>query len=194
MKPVNLLLVLSFSLALISCDQNKKTTKSETTNETKLPDKESAEEDVPVNTGNQVNDLSKLKPLTEDEMRSLLPKQIMGSERQDENVNEAMGTMTAGAEYRINDTTSLSLNIVDCAGPAGAGIYNLQYIGMLNFSEEDEEEYTRTIDFLGGKAFENCSKTRVKCTLTWFTNRFLVSLDGDLPADRLKQIAATLKF
>ncbi len=179
---------------MASCDQDKKTSGSETTNETKLPGKDSTVNDVPVNPGNQVNDLSNLKPLTEAEMRSLLPKQLMGSERQDENVNEAMGTMTAGAEYRIDDTTSLSLSIVDCAGPAGAGIYNLQYIGMLNFSEEDEEEYTRTIDFQGGKAFENCSKTRVNCTLTWFTNRFLVSLDGDLPAEKLKQVAATLKF
>jgi hypothetical protein len=61
---------------------------------------------------------------------------------------------------------------------------------------EDEEEYTRTVDFEGGKALENCQKLRSECVFTFFGgNRFLVSLVGQyVNADELKKAAKSLRF
>ncbi|MBC7875351.1 MAG: hypothetical protein H7Y01_15225, partial [Ferruginibacter sp.] len=141
-------------------------------------------------------DLAKLTPLSPDELKALLPEELMGTSRSGADVNANIGASVASADYKINDSTSLQLSIVDCAGPGGAGIYAIQYLGMFNVQEEDEEEYTKTIDINGGKAFENCRKTRKSCTLTFFSeNRFLVSLEGDnMEIDVLKDLAKGLKL
>ncbi|MBK9568488.1 MAG: hypothetical protein IPP43_08120 [Chitinophagaceae bacterium] len=137
------------------------------------------------------DELGKLTPLNTDQLKALLPEQLMGAARSDMNVASAMGASTAEAKYEINDSTDIRLNIIDCAGPGGAGIYSMQYLGMFNFQEENEDEYTKTIDFNGGKGFENCKKTRSECTLTYFSGgRFLVSLEGNnVGIDALKSAA-----
>lgn len=136
-------------------------------------------------------ELGKLTPLTADQLKALVPEQLMGAGRTDLDITAAMGASVASADYKINDSTDIKLSIIDCAGPGGAGIYNMQYLGMFSFQEDDEDEYTKTIDFNGGKAFENCKKTRNECTLTYFSGgRFLISLEGDnVGIDALKGAA-----
>ena len=67
---------------------------------------------------------------------------------------------------------------------------------MLNFQQENDNEYSKTIDFNGGKAIEHCQKVSNNCTLTYFTGgRFMVTLDGDhIGADALKQAAKGLNL
>ena len=139
-------------------------------------------------------ELGNLTPLTADQLKALVPEQLMGAARTDLDISAAMGASVASADYKINDSTRIKLNIIDCAGPGGAGIYSMQYLGMFNMHEENEDEYTKTIDFNGGKAFENCKKNRNECTLTYFDGgRFLVTLEGDhVGAEALKQAAKGL--
>jgi hypothetical protein len=174
-----------------ACNQNKGNDSKESRDTTVTTTTTTHNTDVTAISGDE---LSKLAPLTEEEIRAIVPASINGARQTDMDVNAAIGAQSAVAEYQLNDSTRVELVIIDCAGPGGAGIYNLQYIGMLGLSEEDEEEYTRTVDFQGGKAFENCSKTRLQCSLTWFTKRFLVSVDGNLPADEIRKIAASVKL
>jgi hypothetical protein len=131
----------------------------------------------------QKSDLEKLTPLTMDQLKALIPETLMGAG-------------LARGEYELNDSTSISLNIYDCGGPAGAGIYSMQYMTMYNFQQESDEEYTRTIDFNGGKAFEHCEKATNDCTLTYFSGgRFMVTLEADhVGADTLKQAASGLNI
>ena len=107
----------------------------------------------------------------------------------------AMGASTAEAKYKINDSADIKVSIIDCAGPGGAGIYSMQYLGMLNIQQDDEDEYTKTIDFNGGKAFENCRKDRNECTFTYFSSgRLLISLEGDnVGINTLKDVAKSFK-
>lgn len=141
-------------------------------------------------------ELGNLTPLTADQLKALVPEQLMGADRTNLDVADAMGASVANADYKINDSTDIKLSIIDCAGPGGAGIYSMQYLGMFSFQEEDEEEYTKTIDFNGGKAFENCKKTRNDCTLTYFSGgRFLITLEGDnVGIEALKDVAKGLKI
>ena len=178
--------------ALFACNQTKQTETADATADS-LSKKET---EATVTTTNTVDAdaLAKMAPLTEQEMRDLLPRQLMGAAITDEDVNGSIGTLTAIGEYTINDSTLLELIIVDCAGPGGSGAYNSQYLSMLGVDEEDEDEYTRTIDFRGGKAFENCYKKRVDCSLTWFEGRYLISLDGNMSSNDLKKAASELKF
>jgi len=141
-------------------------------------------------------ELGKLTPLTEDQLKALVPEQLMGAARADLDVNAAAGATVADAKYKMNDSTNVKLSIIDCAGPGGAGIYSLQFLGMYNMQEDNDEEYTKTIDFNGGKAFENCKKTRAECTLTYFSGgRFMVTLEGDnVGIDALKSAAKGLNI
>jgi len=141
-------------------------------------------------------DLTKLTPLTTDELKAKLPEQLMDAAVSDVDVNAAMGATVANADYKINDSTSLKLEIVDCAGPGGAGVFSLQYLNMINVNSDDEVEYVKTIDFNGGRAMENCRKNRNRCTLAFFSgNRFLVTLRGDnVGIDALKNVAMKLNL
>lgn len=141
------------------------------------------------------DELGKLTPLTADELKAIFPAELMGTPVSGLEVASAMGASTAEAKYKVNDSTDIKISIIDCAGPGGAGIYSMQYLGMMNIQQEDEDEYTKTIDFNGGKAFENCRKDRNECTLTYFSGgRLLISLEGDnVGINTLKDVAKTLK-
>lgn len=142
----------------------------------------------------QKNELEKLAPLTIDQLKAMLPETLMGVPRKSYEANASMGAGLATAKYEINDSMDVKLNIYDCAGPAGAGIYGMQYLGMMNIQQESDDEYTKSVDFNGGKAFEHCEKSTNDCTLTYFAGgRFLVTLEGDhVGADALKQAAKGL--
>jgi len=144
----------------------------------------------------QKSDLEKLTPLTMDQLKALIPETLMGAKRTNFTASATMGAGLARGEYELNDSTSISLNIYDCAGPAGAGIYGMQYMSLFNVQQENEEEYTKTIDFNGGKAFEHCEKATNNCTLSYFTGgRFMVTLEADyIGADALKQAAKGLNI
>ncbi|HEX4875953.1 MAG TPA: hypothetical protein VFV31_04725, partial [Chitinophagaceae bacterium] len=107
-----------------------------------------------------------------------------------------MGTGVATSDYEINDSVNVTLMIYDCAGSGGAGIYSMQYLGLMNFQQETEEEYTKSVDYNGGKAFEHCEKATNNCTFTYFAGgRFLVTLQGDHTGiDALKQAAGGLNI
>jgi hypothetical protein len=141
-------------------------------------------------------DLQKLSPLSLDQLKAMIPEELMGGKRSSYNATSAMGTGVVNAEYKINDSTDIKLMVYDCAGPGGAGIYSMQYLGMFNMESENEHEYTKTIEFNGGKAIEKCQKDRNDCSLTYFTgSRFLVELEGDnVGINGLKQAANSLNI
>ena len=185
------------AIILIACNNNK-------TKNTATFTSEDGKEQVTVDMNEMKNaaqdmekmkaELSTLTPLTTGQLTALVPEKLMGADRKDLDVTAAMGASVASAIYKINDSTDIKLNIFDCAGPGGAGIYSMQYLGMFNVQQDDEDEYTKTIDFNGGKAFENCKKTRNECTLTYFSGgRFLITLEGgNVGIEGLKQAAKGL--
>jgi hypothetical protein len=186
-------------LLLSACNNNKKTGEVTVTSE-------NGKEKVTVDVNQmqkaseemekQKDELQKLTPLSLDELKVLMPEQIMGSKRSNYNATTMTGAGYASAEYVLNDSTNIRVGIYDCGGPGGAGIYGLQYLSMYNVQSESDNEYTKTIDFKGSKAFEHCDKMSNRCTLTYFTGgRFLVILDGqNVNPDGLKQAAGELNI
>ncbi len=139
-------------------------------------------------------ELGNLTPLSADKLKAMVPEQLMGAAVSNADVSDAAGASVASGDYKINDSTDVKLTIIDCAGPGGAGIYGLQYLGMLNVQQEDGNEMNKTIDFKGAKAFEHCDKEANECSFTYFAGgRFLVTLEGEnVSIDGLKQAAKGL--
>jgi hypothetical protein len=142
----------------------------------------------------KTEELKALPPVTLDQLKALIPETLAGGKRKSYSANSAMGAAMAEASYQVNDSTDIDIVIYDCAGEAGAGLYSMQYLGMFNMQSENETEYTKTIDFNGGKGIESCQKDGSHCELTYVSGgRFLVMLKGHhLGADALKTIGGHL--
>lgn len=184
---------------LIACNNNKKPGEITVTSEDGK-----ATATIDANSLNQAADamqkkseeLQKLSPYTLDQMKAFLPEELGGAKRSKFSANSAMGAAFAEADYPINDTTQIELKLFDCAGQAGAGIYSMQYIGMMNFQSESDDEYTKTIEFNGGKAIEHGEKDGSRSSLTYLAaDRLLVTLEGrNTGIDVLKKAAGGLSF
>jgi len=195
MRRLSFFLAIIF-LSLVAC-KSKKTSGLTITSE-------DGKEKVTVDPGNlqkaaqemqdRNEELKKLKPLTLEELKALVPGEIMGAKQSDYNAVNYTGAEQVSAKYKIDDSTKVELSVIDCAGAAGAGIYSMRF--LMNFEQDNEQEYTKTVEFKGNKAVENCKKTRNECSLTYFTgDRFLVVLNGDnVGIDKLKDIAGSLNI
>lgn len=198
MKQLQFLFIIVLFLLATACNNNKKpgvyvtsedgktTTTFETNDMVKVAD----------DFQKKTEELQKLSPYTLDQMKALLPDELAGAKRSKFSANSAMGAAYAEGDYTINDSTQLELKIFDCAGQAGAGIYSMQYLGMMNFQSESDEEYTKTIEFNGGKAVEHLNKSNNRSTLTYLAgDRLLVTLEGrNTGIDLLKKAAESLNL
>jgi hypothetical protein len=141
-------------------------------------------------------ELKKLTPLTLDQLKALLPAEIMGMPRSNFSANSMMGTGVATAKYRSEDGKEIDLQIFDCAGEAGAGMYSLRYWSLWNYQMEDDNGYQKTVDFNGDKAIEKYSKSNDRYELTFMSqDRLLVQVEGEkIGLDGVKQVAKDLNL
>lgn len=145
----------------------------------------------------KVEELKKLTPLTTDQLKAMLPEEIMGMKRSNFSANSMMGYATAEATYKNeNDDKEIELNIFDCAGEAGAGIYSLSYWTKMSMQSESDNGYTKTVDFDGDKAVETYEKGNDRYELTRFVSeRLLVTVKGEkIGLDAVKQTAQSLNL
>ena len=191
-------LFVAAALILAACSNNKKSAEEKTTSEStkETSTDATAGQNSMSDLQKATEDLQKLPPLSLDELKAMIPQELMGGKRSSYNATSAMGAGVVNAEYKINDSTDIKVMVYDCGGPGGAGIYSMQYLGMFNMESEDEHQYTKTIDFKGKKAIEKCQKDRIECSLTYFTGtRFLVVLEGNnVDIEGLKQAADSLNI
>src|SRR5437773_8595397 len=103
----------------------------------------------------KMEELKKLAPLTTDQLKAMLPEEIMGMKRSSFSANSMMGFSAAEATYRDSSSEKqVNLSVFDCAGEAGAGVYSLSYWTKMNMQSETDNGYSKTVDFNGQKAVE----------------------------------------
>ena len=67
----------------------------------------------------------------------------------------------------------------DCAGELGSANYFENYWNYLNVNKQTEQDFTRTIDFEGGKAVETYKKDINLSTFTFvIRGRLVIILEG----------------
>lgn len=188
------LLFLGIVIVLASCNNNKSNNGAEA--DKKVVDNPNQIKNAVQDMEKQKEELGKLTPISLDELKAMVPETMLGAARTNLDVNAAMGAGVATADYELNENSSATLTIIDCAGPGGAGIYSMQYLGLVNINENNEEEFTRTVDYNGGKAFEHCDKTTNDCAFTYFAGgRFLVTLEAaNISVDELRKAAGSLNM
>lgn len=184
---------------LTACNNNKKTSGITVTSEDGK-EKVTVDPNIVSKTGEamteKIEELKKLTPLSLDQLKAMVPEELMGMKRSSFAANSMMGTGTCNATYKGDDGKELKVTIFDCAGEAGAGIYSLRYWTMWNFQQEDDNGYQKTVDFNGGKAIEKYSKSNDEYGLTYVANdRLLVVLEGEkMGLDGVKDAAKNLNL
>ena len=144
----------------------------------------------------KAEELKKLTPLSIDEVKALIPNELLGMQRSSFSANSAMGVSVGKGTYKGENDKELNLEIIDCAGEMGSTFYNLRFMSLWNFQQEDDNGYQRATDFNGGKAIEKYTKSNDRYELTYFTNdRFIVQIEGEnLGIDAVKQVANNLRL
>jgi hypothetical protein len=193
----NLLLHIVTVLLFVACgsDQQKDEGKQAIVTE-----KESVEEpeSAAVSTDKteaKIEELKKLKPISNASLKAILPEELNGLKRTSYNVVN-MGFAMGQAEYKVGEDGEIKIMVYDCVGEAGSAFYGMNYFTRLNMEQEDENGYTKSVDFEGAKAIEHFDKSSQNYTLTYVTaDRFLVSLEGrNASYDQLKSMARALDF
>ncbi len=199
MKSIYSLVLLS-GLALTACNNDKKVTHTETSDDGTTT---TTSVDLGEMEGNademtqKMESLKKLKPLSLDQLKTLLPEEINGTKRSSFNANSTMGFAMGEATYqKENEDRELKLSIFDCAGEAGSGIYGMSYWTQMNMQQESDDGYVKTVNFNGDKAVETFKKGSNEASLTYVVNeRLLVTLSGyNMSADEVKAIGENLKL
>ena len=145
----------------------------------------------------KLEELKKLKPLTTDQLKAMLPEEMMGMKRSSFNANSMMGFATAEATYKkADEDKEMRVSIFDCAGEAGAGIYSLSYWTKMSMQSESDNGYSKTVDFNGQKAVESYEKSGDSYELTYVSSdRLLVNVKGEKTGlDAVKQAAEGLNL
>jgi len=127
---VKFLLWLFVAIALTSCSGSS--SKEESVKDE--PTKESAEKGSSASTSSanetekRIEELKKLPLITNDQMKTFFPEEVMGMKRSRFSVNSVTGFATGEAEYKKDDTTNYKVVMYDCAGEAGAGFYGMKFL------------------------------------------------------------------
>lgn len=186
-------------VGLVSCNsgRDKITIKDEKGNKATI-DLGAIEEMTKVAEASQdkAEELKKLTPLTIDQLKAMVPEEFMGMKRSNFNANSMMGAANVTATYKSDDGKEIRLDIFDCAGEYGSGIYSLRYWTLWNYEREDDNGYQKTVDFDGQKAIEEYQKHNDQYSLTYFAkDRLLVKVEGEkIGIEGVRQAAKNLQL
>ncbi len=140
--------------------------------------------------------LKKMKPFTIEEMKALLPETFDGVKQSNYNASATMGYAFVGVNYRKDSKNELKVQLFDCAGEMGSAFYASAFWTSMSFVQENEEGYTKSVDFMNGKAIEKYSKANNESTLTYVVgDRLMVVLEGkNMTPEELKAAAQKLNI
>ncbi len=140
--------------------------------------------------------LLKATPLSNDELKALLPESLIDYPRKKFSVgNQFMADMAmAEAEYENEEGNTISFSIMDGAGETGSAMITLARLGFArDFEEQNDRGYRKSTTIHGYKAIEEIEEDDYDDSVDskielMIGNRFMLSLEGDrLPLKQLKK-------
>jgi hypothetical protein len=141
----------------------------------------------------RLESMKKLVPLSPDQLKAFFPEQVNDMKETDYKGANTEGYEIGQATYGSEDGKKVTITIFDCAGEAGAGKYNIMFVGYLDTESSDDGGYKKSIKYNGEKAIESFDKADNKYGL-FFTakERLLVSIESESGIELIRQVAAGL--
>ncbi|MBN2722375.1 MAG: hypothetical protein JXQ77_06100 [Campylobacterales bacterium] len=141
--------------------------------------------------GKTSEDLKKATPLSNEQLKALLPEKIDGLSRKKYSIGQ-LGMHIAEAQYG-EEYKKITLSILDGAGEAGSAMIAMMQIGINAGGEsEDENGYRKPIKIDGNNGVEEQERynNRVANKIILIVKgRFMLTLEGsNIEVDKLKSI------
>lgn len=148
-----------------------------------------------------IETLKKMTPLTNEELKALLPEELLGLKRKELSVgdNAMMQLASAEAKYSDGDQKKIKLEIMDGAGETGSAMVSILMMSFnMNKEKITETGYEKTAEINGNKAIikENSGENYVNSSIQMVAkNRYLITLTGDgISYDDLEKALNQLKL
>ena len=127
----------------------------------------------------KIEELKKAPQLTLEQMRLLLPAELDSAKEKNYLASTQFGYGLASIEYPKAKSRGIKVTLYDCAGELGSANYFENYWNYLNVNKQTEQDFTRTIDFEGGKAVETYKKDINLSTFTFvIRGRLVIMMEG----------------
>lgn len=136
--------------------------------------------DASKNMEKHLEELKKLTPVTNDQLKSALPENLGGVARSGFEVNNAMGMHIADAKYE-KESSAMELQIVDGAGEMGASMVAMAELASAMGSEsESQTGYLKPFSIGSAKGSEKQDRTYASNVLNEITlivgNRYVLTV------------------
>ncbi len=132
----------------------------------------------------QIKKLKELTPLTNDELKAVVPETLNGLKRKSYNAGglSAVGGLSSiDAEYG-DDNKYIKIGIIDGAGETGSAMVSLLALSLsMNTESESAETKTKTTEINGVRAVTEDTKRNesVNSSIKYlYKDRYSISLDG----------------
>ena len=141
----------------------------------------SSMEDVTKN----MESLKSIQPLTNDELKTVLPETLLGLKRKELSVgdNAMMNLATAEAKYADEENKRIKVDIIDGAGETGSAMVSIMMMGLnVNKEKTTEFGFEKSTEINGAKSIVSETKNGEGVTSeiqTVLKNRYLVTLNSD---------------
>ena len=144
-----------------------------------------------------IETLKKMTPLSNDELKAVLPEQLLGLKRSEFSVGDAsmMNLVSAEAKYKDENNKRIDLQIMDGAGETGSGMVSIMMMGLNVTKEKVTEtgfEKSEVINGMKAIISENKNGENIDSEIQLIAkDRYLLTLKGDgITLDELKKALA----
>ena len=196
------LMIVAAALMLVTCSKEEKVKEEKTGDLSDLVSTAktygkmgSSMQDVTKN----IENLKNIPPLTNDELKAVLPEILLGLKRKELSVgdNAMMNLSTAEAKYSDDDGNRVKVEIVDGAGETGSAMVSIMMMGLnVNKEKTTEFGFEKSTEINGVKSIvsERKEGENINSEIqTVLKNRYLVTLKADgFSYEQLKSALSTL--
>lgn len=132
-----------------------------------------------------IETLKNIPPLTNDELKAVLPEQLLGLKRKELSVgdNAMMNLSTAEAKYADDANKRIKVEIIDGAGETGSAMVSIMMMGLnVNKEKTTETGFEKSTEINGTKSIVSQDKNGEEINSkiqTVLKNRYLVTLTAD---------------
>lgn len=132
-----------------------------------------------------IENLKNLTPLTNDELKTVLPEELLGLKRRELSVgdNAMMNLSTAEAKYADDNNKRIKVEIIDGAGETGSAMVSIMMMGLnVNKEKITETGFEKSTEINGAKSIvsENKNGDRINSKIqTVLKNRYLLTVSAD---------------
>ncbi len=147
-----------------------------------------------------IEELSKLKPITNDQIKAIFPDVFMGNKRTEYSSGQAaiLQVSMGEAKYKNSDgQKSVEIKITDGAGVGSSIVTGIMFTLQSDMEKETETGFEKVTEINGVKMLvkqDTSGETTDSSLKFLYKNRYLIEVDGDYPVDELSRSISEIKL